>query len=62
MCGAGNEEITRRVGELFKQLTLILETAAEGMTHNLADGPAQVSVFALICLPLGGAGASAGRA
>ncbi len=45
-----------------KYLTLILETAAEGMTHNLADGPAQVSVFALICLPLGGAGASAGRA
>lgn len=43
-------------------LTLILETAAEGMTHNLADGPAQVSVFALICLPLGVAGASAGRA
>ena len=45
-----------------KYLTLILETAAEGMTRNLADGPAQVSVFALICLPLGGAGASAGRA
>lgn len=45
-----------------KYLTLILETAAEGMTRNLADGPAQASVFALICLPLGGAGASAGRA
>ena len=44
-----------------KYLTLILETAAEGMTRNLADGPAQVSVFALICLPLGGAGASGGR-
>ena len=43
-------------------LTLILETAAEGMTYNLTDGPAQVSVFALICLPLGGAGAPAGRA
>ena len=43
-------------------LMLILETAAEGMTRNLTDGPAQVSVFALICLPLGGAGASAGRA
>ena len=45
-----------------KYLTLILETAAEGMTRNLTDGPAQVSVFALICLPLGGARASAGRA
>ena len=34
-----------------KNLTLILETAAEGMTYNLTDDPAQVSVFALICLP-----------